>query len=471
MPLIDGKVEPLVLPSEKHARVIFDQSKKWRYRVMYGGRNGYKDWSFSAAAIERGVRVSTRFLFTREIQLTIADSAHKLLCDTIRRLGYSQYFTITNNKIECNINETSFVFRGLNDLVSDDIKSMEGIDICAICEAQNLTEKSFIDLDPTIRKKGSEIWIMFNTKMETDFVYDFCVKNPPENMICEKVNYTDTDAPAEMLSAEIIEQAERMRRDNLELYNNIWLGEPLTLGLFFGGFGPHNAETPFVIANHDTNERLIGSLDHGIAHNTSFGLHYLDNDGYVHRIFTYSNNGGTTQSHAEAICDALEGCYQSRHNYPSEIFYDYAMDEKHAVNERIYLSDLDVYRGVFSTRPTGKNVKFIPANKRKVDGCHAMIAMFDKGNGLPILRYFKGMNDAFVLSIKNVIKDKTNPEVYAKIDGDDETDEFRYAAMGIMTRLSARKSRQAYQARTQNERITPIRKQLAPLFFSQRKVS
>ena len=467
MPLVDRKFVSLELPSEKHARVIFDQSRPWRYRVLYGGRNGYKDWSFAGAAVERAVRIPTRFLFTREVQLTLAESAHQLLSDTIYRLGYHDYFRVTENKITCNINDSSFMFRGLNDQVSKDVKSTEGINVCVIGEAESLTEKSFVDLDPTIRLPGSEIWIAYNTRMETDFVYQFTVKNPPPNMICEKVNYTD--APAWMISPVIIEQAERMREENPELYKNVWLGEPLTLGLFFSTFGPHNAENPFTLADHEGNAHLIGSLDHGIAHNTSFGLHYLDNDGYVHRIFTYSNNGGTTQSHAEAICDAIEGCFYSRHVYPAEIFYDYAMDEKHAVNERIYISDLDVYRGVFSTRPTGKNVKFIPANKRKVDGCHAMIAMFDKGNGVPILRYFKGLNDPFVTSIKSQVKDKTNPEVYAKIDGDDETDEFRYAAMGIMTRLSAQKSKQAYQARTQNERITPMKKQLAPLFFSQRK--
>jgi hypothetical protein len=103
---------------------------------------------------------------------------------------------------------------------------MEGIDVCVICEAQNLTKKSFVDLDPTIRRAGSEIWIQFNEQFDDDFVYQFCVVNPPENLICEQVLYTDNP----WTSPEIYEQAERMRREDPILFRNVWLGECLGQG-------------------------------------------------------------------------------------------------------------------------------------------------------------------------------------------------------------------------------------------------
>jgi hypothetical protein len=437
MPLIDGKFCSLTLPSEKHARVIFgDKTPKGltpRYRVLRGGRNGYKDWSFASAAIERAVRVPTRFLFTREVQLTLAESAHQLLKDTIDRLGYHDYFKAVEGRITCNINDSSFAFRGLNDQVSKDVKSTEGIDICVIGEAESLTEKSFNDLDPTIRKPGSEIWIAYNTKMETDFVYQFTVVNPPDNMICELVNYTD--APAWMISPVIIEQAERDKRENFPLYKNKWLGEPMTLGLFFQGFGKHNTETPFIIPEQDDNDRVIGCLDHGIAHDTSFSLLYLSPDGFIHCVFSYDQNGGTTRSHAEAIIEAIEASRFSRYMYPSEIYYDYAMDEKHKINEQMYRSDLDEYLDAFNNREGGKQTAFIPANKRKVDGCHAMQLVFHIGDGVPIFRYFEGLNDKTVESIKQVETDKVNSEMYAKKDGDDGADKIRYGIMGALVRM------------------------------------
>jgi PBSX family phage terminase large subunit len=434
MPLINGKFTEGVYPSKKHVRVLFDNSKKWRYRVLRGGRNGYKDWSIATAAVERGIRVSTHFLFTREVQLTIKDSAHKLLKNTIKRLGYQKYFDITKTEITCKINDTTMIFRGLNDLVSDDVKSTEGIDICVIGEAQNLSEKSFIDIDGTIRKKNSEVWIAYNTKMDTDFVYQFTVTNPPDNLICDLVNYTD--APDWMIEDVVKDQAERMKRENYQLYLNNWMGQPLTLGLFFAELGKHNAETPFVIPDLDDNERLIASLDHGIAHNTCFHLMYLDSDGYIHGLFSYYQNGSTTKAHAEAIIEMIEGFRFSWHKYPSEIHYDYAMETKHKLSETHYRSDLDEYIDAFKTRLGGKSVKFVPANKRKADGCNIMRQVFSIGNGVPTYRYFDGLNDGMIHSVKNVITDKVNPEVYAKLDGDDGADTLRYGIMAAVVKMA-----------------------------------
>lgn len=220
MPLIDGKLAPLELPP-KHTRVLFDNSRKWRYRVLEGGRGGGKDWAMAAAAVERAVRRPIRVLCTREVQLTIANSIKQVIEDTIHRLGYSEQFICTEREIRGK-NGSSFIFKGLKDQSSTDVKSYEAVDICILGEAQNTTKKSFVDLDPTIRKAGSEIWIQFNPDFEDDFIYDFCVTNPPENLISEHVNYFDNP----WCPAELVELAERCKRDDPALYEHIWLGKP-----------------------------------------------------------------------------------------------------------------------------------------------------------------------------------------------------------------------------------------------------
>jgi phage terminase large subunit len=470
MPLVDGKFEPLTLPSEKHQRVLFDSSKPWRYRVLHGGRNGYKDWSVCQAIVEICLRTSKRCLFTREVQLTIADSAHALLRDTIKRLGYTEYFTVHNNRITCNVNDSSIIFRGLNEMVSGDIKSMEGIDICVVMEAEGLQRKSFEeDLDPTIRKDGSEIWIIFNTKQASDFVYQFCVIHPPENMIRELVNYTDTNDLA-LCSQVIRDQAERMKVENYELYRNVWLGEPLTIGLFFPEFGEHNRCTPFIIPDSD-NERLFASLDHGIVHNTSFGLFYVNSSLDIFRMFTYCRNGGVTRTHAEAILEQLEAFSLSRYQFPRVVFYDYAMDEKHKTDEWNYRSDLDVYKEVFAAHRLGKNVRFVPANKRKIDGCSAMRSVFKCINGKPQLFYYSGYNDEFEAGIKAVVQDKINPEIYAKMEGDDVADECRYGIMGIISFIAGIKQAQNNHRNGQRPtKIEPLVNHIRHVFFSRKKV-
>lgn len=243
MPLIDGKFVDLELPT-KHAKVLlspgytinkatnikrhilpgesFNQADliPWMYRALYGGRNGAKDWSMAAVAIEIALRKRTRFLFTREIQLTIKHSAHQLLVDTIYRLGYGAYFDITDYKITCKLNDSFFIFMGLKDLNKDNVKSIEGINICVVCEAQDLTKESFEVLDPTIRQDGGEIWFQFNPQYEEDFVYQFCVTDPPEEMIAELVTYLDHPYNSDRT----LNQANRAKLKAPEDYKHIWLG-------------------------------------------------------------------------------------------------------------------------------------------------------------------------------------------------------------------------------------------------------
>jgi hypothetical protein len=464
MPLKNGKFTDLVLPSEKHARVLCSPGREvdgklipWRFRVLRGGRNGYKDWSAIAVAVERGIRVPTRYLLTREVQNTIADSSYQLLVDTIHRLGYSDYFTILANKVLCKINDTSFIFRGLNDIVSEDVKSTEGIDVAIIGEAQNLTEKSMNDFEPTIRKEGSEIWIIYNTQFDSDFVYKFTVTHPPENMISELVNYTDTNDPS-MISPVILEQAERDKRDNYELYLNKWLGQPRTVGLFFPELGAHNKIHPFIIPELDDSERIIGALDGGIAHFTVYHQMYLDEHGHILGIFTYKNNGHNHRWHADAIIEAIESCRFSRYMYPSEIYYDGAMETKHALNEYMFRSDLDEYLDAFRARPGGEGVQFIPANKRKADGCHSQRLVFSLGDGDPIYRYFDGLNDGLIEDLNRVTTDKLNSEQYAKMEGDDGADVHRYGIVAALTKMAQINMRRGDVARKFPKKREPLTK-------------
>ncbi|MBN1294375.1 MAG: PBSX family phage terminase large subunit [Candidatus Latescibacteria bacterium] len=249
MPLVDGKFIELELPSEKHARVLFDDSRPWMYRVLYGGRSGAKDWSIAAACIEIALRTQKRFLFTREIQHTIKQSAHQLLRDTIDRLGYNSYFHVTEYKITCKATGSFFVFMGLKDLNKENVKSIEGINICVVCEAQDLTKESFDVLDPTIRQEGGEIWIQFNPQFDDDFVYEFCVTDPPSDMICEKVTYLDN----KFNSDRTIKQAERMRIKDPEGYRHTWLGDCMGSG---SKFYPCISKDVHFTA-HECNERLF----------------------------------------------------------------------------------------------------------------------------------------------------------------------------------------------------------------------
>lgn len=160
-----------------------------RYKVAYGGRGAAKSWAFARALLIRGYERRKRFLCAREIQKSIADSVHKLLCDQIEALGLGRFYRVTDHAITGK-NGTEFIFAGLYRNVTQ-IKSMEGIDVCWVEEAETVSDESWNLLIPTIRQPGSEIWVSFNPGEPDDATYTRFVAHPPPGAVVVKVGWQD----------------------------------------------------------------------------------------------------------------------------------------------------------------------------------------------------------------------------------------------------------------------------------------
>lgn len=197
--------------------------KKARYKVYWGGRGSAKSWGFAEALIRLTAALSLRVLCVREYQVSIKDSSHKLLKDTIDRLGMSSWFTCTENSIKSR-SGAEFIFKGLHNN-EQGIKSTEGVDICWAEEAQTISENSWRNLLPTIRGDGSEVWISFNLIDEADATYQRFVANVRPNSIVHKINYDSNPYFPDVLRMEM----ETDKTNDYHLYEHIWLGMPLRL--------------------------------------------------------------------------------------------------------------------------------------------------------------------------------------------------------------------------------------------------
>jgi phage terminase large subunit len=194
--------------------------EKSRYRILYGGRGGSKSWNIARALLLKGCEQSIRVLCAREFQTSIKDSVHKLLCDQIYKLELEAHYEITQTTIR-GINGTEFIFVGVKNNTNN-VKSIEGIDICWVEEAQSVSPNSWNVLVPTIRKADSEIWISFNPELPTDETWKRFVLNPPENSVVQKINWNDNPWFPEVLD---LERRALQGRD-IEAYNNVWEGIP-----------------------------------------------------------------------------------------------------------------------------------------------------------------------------------------------------------------------------------------------------
>ena len=191
-----------------------------RYKAIHGGRGSGKSRAVVQARVLRAAATRPRVLCAREVQKSIKDSSKRLLDDEIDRLGLSDFFTSTESEIR-GANGSLFIFAGLRGNAAS-IKSMEGVTIAWVEEAQTISKSSLDTLVPTIRAEGSEIWVTWNPDLPTDPI-DAMFRGedgaPPGAIVIE-VNHTDNPWFPEVLQAEL----DYDRSRDPEKYAHVWLG-------------------------------------------------------------------------------------------------------------------------------------------------------------------------------------------------------------------------------------------------------
>lgn len=202
-------------------------TQKKRYKLYYGGRGGGKSYAFADALLLISKQKTCRILCVREVQNSIKDSVYQLLKDRAEYINQSiegfNDFVFYEDRIECSSTGSVFIFKGMNDTNSQNVKSLEGVNYVWCEEAQNLSDNSLKILIPTIRKEGSEIWFSMNRLKELDPVWKAVAVNAePERCLIRKVNYYDNKYCPQVL----IDEAEDMKKKDYLGYLHVWEGEP-----------------------------------------------------------------------------------------------------------------------------------------------------------------------------------------------------------------------------------------------------
>ncbi len=200
--------------------------KGWREAAIYGGRFSLKSHSVARYLLIRAREKKTRVACFREFQNSIAESSHQLLSDLIKHYELRD-FRVTDNSIINTITGSDFLFKGLwhNDQT---IKSIEGIDIAWIEEAQTVSRESLEVLTPTIRKPDAQIIYTYNRLLEDDPVHQRLVVEGRPNTLLINVNY-DIAEKHGWLPEGVRLEIEDDKDKRPALYRHKWLGEPNTL--------------------------------------------------------------------------------------------------------------------------------------------------------------------------------------------------------------------------------------------------
>lgn len=192
-----------------------------RHKVLVGGRSSSKSWDAAGIAVQFARLARLRVLCTRQFQNKISESVYTLLKIQIERMGLLHEFDILESSIRHKVTGSEFLFYGLWRHI-DEIKSLESIDILWIEEAHNLTSAQWEVLEPTIRKEGSQVWVIFNPRFASDFVYQRFVVNPPPDTITRLINYDENP----FLSQTILKVIQAKQEEDPEEFEHIYKGVP-----------------------------------------------------------------------------------------------------------------------------------------------------------------------------------------------------------------------------------------------------
>ena len=228
----------LLLPGRAFAELLTPA----RIKVFHGGRGSAKSMSVAEYYVRKARGEYRhifgpkrhRFLCCREYQNSITESVHRLLVDTIERLGARSAFEITATSIRCPATRAEFFFKGLHESKVSSVRSVEAVTDCWLEEGQFITKESLATLEPTIRADDSEIVVTMNVMYETDAAHEVFIANPPPEAIVRQVNFDQNPyfpAVLEELRQRYLREIAEAQDDDERAqaqadYDHVWLGMP-----------------------------------------------------------------------------------------------------------------------------------------------------------------------------------------------------------------------------------------------------
>ena len=219
-------------PDFKSARVFTPFDRPSRYKGAYGGRGSGKSHEFAQRMVEEALtHPGFRGVCIREVQKTLNESAKKLIEDKILEHGLEPVFDIQRDRI-LTPGGGSILFQGMTEHNKESIKSLEGINVAWVEEAQTLSAGSLQMLRPTIRGDDSEMWFSWNPTRKSDPIDQFLRgENVPEDAIVLRANWSDNPWFPSVLEDERCHDLDHFP----ERYPHIWEGEYATIveGAYF----------------------------------------------------------------------------------------------------------------------------------------------------------------------------------------------------------------------------------------------
>lgn len=271
-----------------------------RYIVEESGRAGGKTKNIAQALVLVAMQDRLRICPAREYENTTTESVKQALVAVIHEKNLPGW-TIQDKKLRY-ANGSEIFFKGLRTsenkgaIDAQRIKGLEDVDIVWIEEAQTVSAEMLDVLIPTIRKERSMIIFSANRLSVHDPYRKRIVEpligqdNLPDSKpfddgrtFIQHINSTDIES---YLPKEVIEERDRFKVLDPEMYRHVWLGEPLTEangGIFSKQLAEARNQGRIGKYPYRSDHEAYAAFDLGVSDSTAIWLYQII-EGSVHFI-------------------------------------------------------------------------------------------------------------------------------------------------------------------------------------------
>ena len=291
-----------------------------RYRCAYGGRGSGKTRTFALMTAVKGYQLgksgrSGIILCAREHLNSLDESSLQEVKESIQSVDWlNDYYEIGEKYIKSRDGKIHYAFAGLRRNL-DSLKSKSKILVAWIDEAENVSEKAWQKLIPTVRDEGSEIWVTWNPESKDSATHKRFRQNTPNDAIIAEINWQDNAWFPEVLEKARLEDLEKRP----EIYQHVWEGDFIVYveGAYYAPeLLKAKNEGRIMSVPYDHGTSVITAWDLGMADTTA--IWFAQFVGLETRIIDYYENSGMALDHYVKILRDKGYNYES-HVLPHDV--------------------------------------------------------------------------------------------------------------------------------------------------------
>lgn len=201
---------------------------KSRYYLVTGGRGSGKSYSLNYLLLRLTYNKNHVILFTRWTMVSANISIIPEFINKIELEGWQNDFTITQNEIVNNLTGSKILFRGIKTsqgTATANLKSIAGVTTWVLDEAEELVDENIFDrIDLSVRSLDApnRVIMVMNPSYKSHWIYKRFISNHREDTTYIHTTYLHN---LKNLSQSFIEQAERVKKENIHRYEHLFLGK------------------------------------------------------------------------------------------------------------------------------------------------------------------------------------------------------------------------------------------------------